>query len=454
MLLNISNEEFKGWNPLLKEKALELYGQVTDIPIPSVPPDSTYTDIRQMALSFYQTLAQNEPVAVLASGGHPVFLYFLLRVLEYKGVPCITPVFTLNAKIPVLVSHAMDFHGFMHYYVTNQQKTIPNQPNTYEVKKKSESPNPTQIELTENQKKVLKEIIHFIEDDTQSKIFILHGYAGTGKTTLIKNLTAHLTAKEKTVELLATTGRAASILSQKTNHAARTVHSAIYTYGGIREVEESGKDAWKSDSGQLFLSFMPKGVSEKQGQVIVVDEASMISHLPEKNDNPAQYGSGAVLHDLLHQFQNSKIIMVGDHCQLPPVSSEPFSAALSKKYLENVFDVKVREGWLREIHRQSQEPGNPIIQIASNFRHLIENRSPVKDFRLPPSLPPAYKILSTNEMIRLYTTALKQGRFQEQILIVNSNKFAFKFNMDIKKELKYYPQRGRSLTGSSKHDPG
>ena len=435
MLINISNESFENWNFALKKKARELYGQVVDMPLPAIPPDSSYQDIRQFALAFYEQVARKNPVAVLAYQGHPVFLFLLLKIFQHYKIPCITPTFQLTPKILHLGNHSLGFQGFISYYESSQQKENPSPSMSPETVKETVSTPLNPLTLTESQKKILKEMIHFVTDDLHTKIYILHGYAGTGKTTLIKSLIEELTSIDKNCLLLATTGRAASILSQKTGRNAHTIHSNIYTFSGIQEEDEQGKDPWMSDSGQLFLQFQTKVKTIVENQVVIIDEASMISHLPERNDNPAQYGTGALLHDFMAHYEKSKIIMVGDHCQLPPVSSEPFSAALSKTFLEKVFDIQVREGWLREIHRQSQDPGNPILKIASYFRKHIETRSGIKDFVLPPALPPIFSIHYRDDMIRHYTEALKTKDFHKNIFIVHSNKSAFQINMDIKKSL-------------------
>lgn len=201
--------------------------------------------------------------------------------------------------------------------------------------------------------------------DPSSQVFILKGYAGAGKTTLIKHICDFLATIEVPFLLTAPTGRAARIMSEKTKLPSKTIHSTIYS------PDFSNFDDEEEDE---ILLFSTKSDSELSDTVLIIDEASMISDKAEEGSQ-LQFGSGSLLKDII-SFMNlksnnsNKIIFVGDPAQLPPVN-DPLSPALSKDYLKENYKLNVSETTLKEIIRQDKE--SPIISNSIRLRESLEN---------------------------------------------------------------------------------
>ena len=233
------------------------------------------------------------------------------------------------------------------------------------------------IELTKSQSMVLRQVLEFIDHPTD-RVFILKGYAGTGKTTLMRFLINELDEQEKVYHLLASTGRAAKILANASGKNGRTstIHSLVYTFNGLnKDLDE--KDGVVADAqGQLFLVFEPSKLDIKNcpESIYIVDEASMVSDVATKDITQAKFGSGRLLKELLDYDQRpaSKFIFLGDPCQLPPIE-EYYSPALMKEYFLSEFGMSAQEAQLTEIMRQ--QDGNDIIYASKKIRGLY-NQAP------------------------------------------------------------------------------
>ena len=160
------------------------------------------------------------------------------------------------------------------------------------------------IKLTNCQEHAFKKFLSFLEDSSY-KAFILKGYAGTGKTTLTKQFIDELVKRELPFSLLASTGRAAKILTNATNYLARTVHSEIYTFSDLNQDLEkiaNDRETIKIDStGQLYLNFElleKKSTRDELVHFYLVDEASMVSDKEDKSAKPCPF--------LPSMFQNNK----------------------------------------------------------------------------------------------------------------------------------------------------
>lgn len=230
------------------------------------------------------------------------------------------------------------------------------------------------ITLTPSQNLVLTQIKDFLNGN--DKVYVLKGYAGTGKTTLMRFLIEHLKKTNRGYHLLASTGRASTILNAATGEgSAQTLHSLVYRYSDfnqdLSQITESKADL----NGQLYLVFEPcKANAEDINQVYIIDEASMVADTPERNIVQAAFGTGRLLKEMLEYDGDSgaKYIFVGDPCQLPPIS-QVFSPALSRQYISETFGVGVQEGNLTEIVRQGN--GNSIITTSQRIRQLY-SRAP------------------------------------------------------------------------------
>ena len=285
--------------------------------------------------------------------------------------------------------------------------------------------NDKQIVLTPSQQQAFNKLKDFV-NGSNANTFILTGYAGTGKTTLMKTLIEWISEQDKEFQLLASTGRAAKILSNKTGCEAKTVHSSIYTFTDFNQdiekvVERIDESKGIDDTGQLLLQFIPVSASnlDYDRKVYIIDEASMISDQPDKNPTQAIFGTGRLLHDLINFDNKGCFIFVGDACQLPPISQD-FSPALDKEYLEDVHRMNVERATLNEIVRQ--QDGNDIVVAAARMRTLYQNPPHVKWGKFPFR---GYKDIEIHlnqlSILNAYIDNVKQNGFEEATLLCGSN---------------------------------
>ncbi len=239
-------------------------------------------------------------------------------------------------------------------------------------------------------------------------IFLLKGYAGTGKTTLIKTLVHTLPAFKQKTALLAPTGRAAKVMTQYSQKAAFTIHKYIYR-------------SKKTAAGTAFTLRENKAANT----LYIVDEASMIA-----NGGDRSFSSRSLLEDLLHFVQmgvNCKLLLVGDKAQLSPVGDSE-SPALDHKFLQTAYGLKVSECEMKEVMRQS---GNSQILANATQLRLLQEQEP---FVLP-------KIQTGAEVIRLVEgfevedalnhSFANAGR-EDTAILVRSNKRAALYNQQIR----------------------
>jgi ATP-dependent exoDNAse (exonuclease V) alpha subunit len=281
-----------------------------------------------------------------------------------------------------------------------------------------------EITYTPSQQAAISQLLGFI-DSVENKVFILKGYAGTGKTTLVKELIRILKDKKKSFYLLASTGRAAKILSNITKYPAETVHSKIYTYQDfnqdIEAIVQKRKVTKTDQSGQLCLQFALNPISEsKTERYYIIDEASMISDKAEKDIIQALFGSGRLLKDLLTYDSNGKFIFVGDVCQLPPIN-QTFSPGLSVAYFHEEYQMKAQGVELTEIVRQ--EKTNDIVKTSHKIRTLYANCPPVKWGKFPLRGCNNIKIFPDQAtLLQDYVKRIKQGGYNNATFICRSNR--------------------------------
>lgn len=280
------------------------------------------------------------------------------------------------------------------------------------------------IHLTASQKEAMKQVIDFLEGS--ESCFLLKGYAGTGKTFLIKVIADYLESIERDFYLAAPTGRAARILSTKTGYDAATIHSLIYTE------EKDGEDAAQVSSS---VNFAIRKNPHPVNTVYIFDEASMITDNGGSSDY-LNFGSGRLLFDffiyagIISQTSKiptrRKIIFVGDPAQLPPVKAE-YSPALQSDYLSKEYSIYADEVTLTEVIRQSAE--SPVLQIATPLRSAIQaNRFEVESLDYPPSL-----VCPSGEFISKWSDAATNDSIDETIVITRSNQSALHYNQAIRR---------------------
>lgn len=300
------------------------------------------------------------------------------------------------------------------------------------------------ITLTPSQSVAFSKMKAFVQDKSH-RVFILKGYAGTGKTTLMRFLIDELRRLKRNYRLLASTGRAAKILSDLTGGEgdASTIHSLIYSFSDLNQDLSDKTETEMSQTGQLFLIFEPQklDVESEDECVYIVDEASMISDKADDMVTQAKFGSGRLLKELLEydNRQGSQFIFVGDPCQLPPIQ-ESFSPALSVEYFNTEFGETAQEAQLTEIVRQKD--GNKIINTSKQVRALYSN-APVSQsvygkFRSWGKLPFRYCCNFTSnqdELITKYIKDISMYGYEQATFICRSNRDCLTISRYVRKEL-------------------
>lgn len=307
---------------------------------------------------------------------------------------------------------------------------------------------PKIIKLTPSQTRVLGDIMNFI-DNPRQRVFILKGYAGTGKTTLLRFLLAELRKSGRLFSLMAPTGRAAKVMSNlagdgKNAVKARTIHSTIYTFEGLNQDLTEREVTSIDETGQMFLTFEPVNPNNHEtAMVYIIDEASMVSDFESKDVTQARFGSGQLLTDLLNFDNNkdSKYIMVGDPCQLPPVE-QYFSPALMEDYITGHFGYGVATAQLTEIMRQKGD--SSIVTASKAVRSLWSNApgsiSVYGSSKVWGKLPLRnYGDIEfhhdVNDLVELYVKAVKGGGYEQAVFISRSNSRCSQFSMLIRSRL-------------------
>ena len=267
--------------------------------------------------------------------------------------------------------------------------------------------------LTLKQDAFLRKIAQFILNENQDEIFVLKGYAGTGKTTLLSNLVNQLALVNKKYVMLAPTGRAAKVISNYAKQPAYTIHKKIYY---------PKKD---KNSGMAFTMQSNK----HKNTIFIVDESSMIS---DSVTDATMYTHGSLLDDLMYYVysgHNCKLIIVGDTAQLPPVGMDE-SPALNENKLALHYDMKVDFIELTEVMRQEEDSG--ILYNATEIREQLQQEFydffelDVKPFKDIIRLQDGYETLDA-----IHDAYAKKGN-EETIFIVRSNKRANQYNQQIR----------------------
>jgi len=245
-----------------------------------------------------------------------------------------------------------------------------------------------------------------------NELFILKGYAGTGKTQLISALSKTLPEFKLRSILLAPTGKAAKVITSYSKKTAQTIHKKIYK---------------KNMNADGYISFS-LGENLHKNTIFIVDEASMI------NDSISDFSRSSVLDDLLEYVYsgvNCKVIFVGDIAQLPPVGST-FSPALSEKYMASKTMSVIKTVQLTHVMRQNLDSG--ILLNATQLR--IQLMSDSKAF-------PKFEI--TKDVVRvdhsdledLLNGSYSKYGFENVLVICRSNKRANAYNQQIRKRIKW-----------------
>lgn len=266
------------------------------------------------------------------------------------------------------------------------------------------------FEATNNQKKIIESLSEWLSSEDFGSIFLLNGYAGTGKTTIIATLVAAL--KELGIKpiLLAPTGRAAKVLTRYSHETAYTIHKKIYRERSITDYESRFSLDYNRERDALFI----------------VDEASMLS---ASSSEGATFGSGNLLDDLITYVRSGKrcrLMLVGDDAQLPPVGDD-FSPALEPSTLLPYGDVEY--GTMDEVVRQSQDSG--ILFNATMLRCMLENNIfEIPHFDMSFS---DFRAVQGGELLEELQDCYDRYGRDETIVITRSNKRANRYNEGIRR---------------------
>lgn len=278
------------------------------------------------------------------------------------------------------------------------------------------------MKLTNQQQQVLTQIKEFMKND--SSVFILRGCAGTGKTTMVKQIADYVSTFKEEVFLMAPTGRAARILQEKTGFEATTIHKRIYESAGIKI--EKGTDI----ADIKFKYHFPIKETKKQ-IVAIVDEASMISSRTQKQEL-FEFGTDNLMDDLLTFARpnfGGKIIFVGDPFQLPPVGDSA-SQALNANFFKTK-NLKVEEAELTEVLRQGKD--SLILKNATLIRELLKKE--MRNQLVFKEKEAEVESLSPENFLPKYMEARKKSGRNDCVIISFSNRTTAIYNKEIRKEL-------------------
>lgn len=263
---------------------------------------------------------------------------------------------------------------------------------------------------TEGQATVLRHLAAFLLSEKENPTYILRGYAGTGKTTLVKSLVKTLPMIGMKYVLMAPTGRAAKVLGGYTRQNASTIHRRIY-------------QTMAYPDGSLRMA---RSENKSQNTLYIVDEASMIGEHRE-------FGGKSLLDDLLEYVfsgQNCRLLLIGDTAQLPPVETRE-SHALDCDYLKTEFPVTAATFELTEVKRQALESG--ILCNATEIRERIGQQ--LGAYELPLFSLESFDDLQKIEpetFEELLHNVFADNADNEAVVICKSNKRANMFNQAIR----------------------
>lgn len=268
---------------------------------------------------------------------------------------------------------------------------------------------------TLEQEKVLKRLSDFLLLPKNDSVFLLKGYAGTGKTSLFSALVRTLEQMRQKCVLLAPTGRAAKVFASYADHPAYTIHKIIYR-----------QQSMGADMGSFSLND-----NLAKHTLFIVDEASMISN---EGLAGSAFGSGYLLDDLIrfvYSGEGCRLMLMGDTAQLPPVGEEMSPALFSQTF--QGYGLQVLEETLTQVVRQGQESG--ILWNATSLRQLIAQN---ECYALPKIRLTGFadiRVISGQDLIAQLEDCYQHDGEDETIVICRSNKRAHIYNNGIRAQI-------------------
>jgi len=272
------------------------------------------------------------------------------------------------------------------------------------------------FELTLKQDIVLDQLSKFVFDNTPNALYLLKGFAGTGKTTIIGTLVSNLWETKKSAVLMAPTGRAAKVISNYSGKEAFTIHKKIYF-------------PKKDKAGGVKFVLQP---NKHHNTIFIVDEASMI---PDTPADSKLFENGSLLDDLIQYVYSGfkcKLLMIGDTAQLPPVKSD-LSPALNMSLLDLTYNKKVLGIELDEVVRQEMDSG--ILMNATRLREVLQDEFYESfSFHLR-GFKDIIRLVDGQEIMDAINDSYDANGHEETAIIVRSNKRANLYNQQIRNRI-------------------
>lgn len=256
----------------------------------------------------------------------------------------------------------------------------------------------------------------FILSKNSNSLFVLKGYAGTGKTSSISHIVNDLQKLGQKFVLLAPTGRAAKVLSNYAGFPASTIHRKIY-HVNTRQTGWYFNLKHNNHTNTLFF----------------VDESSMLAHHTEAVSWSTRQSLLEDLINFVYQGKNCRLILIGDTAQLPPVKSDN-SPALDEHYLQTHFNKKVMSITLKEVVRQDSDSG--ILENATMLRTMIDDDSDVPfKFKLSADVT---RLIDGYEIEDALQQSYYNYSVEDTLVVVRSNKRANLYNKQLRHKLLEY----------------
>ncbi|MCL2649532.1 MAG: AAA family ATPase [Candidatus Azobacteroides sp.] len=272
-------------------------------------------------------------------------------------------------------------------------------------------------QATSDQELALEKLGDFLFSRNNDSLFVLKGYAGTGKSSLVGALVKTMSEMKQKTLLMAPTGRAAKVFSSYAAQNAYTIHKKIYRQ----------KVFSNEPSGFVLSDNLHKHT------LFIVDEASMIS-----NDglDSFSFGSGRLLDDLIHYVysgEGCRLLLIGDSAQLPPVSQSD-SPALDLEILKG-YNLEIHDVTLTQVVRQNEMSG--ILLNATRLRmSIMEDKVNVYPLLIVKNQPDVF-IVRGDELIEFIENSYDRVGVEECIIVTRSNKRANVFNNGIRNRILY-----------------
>ena len=265
------------------------------------------------------------------------------------------------------------------------------------------------FEANEEKEGLFRALGAFLVSRDAQKAFILKGYAGTGKTSVISALVRAMQALKQPCVLLAPTGRAAKVLSRYSGEQAYTIHKKIYR------------------QNQLGMEAFSLCDNLHRNTLFIVDEASMLSG----NRDNTTFGSGCLLDDLVkyvYSGSNCSLLLLGDDAQLPPVGSLS-SPALDEAFMAS-YGLHVSGFGLQEVARQALDSG--ILSEATRLRQEIQNsKFKIQNLSIQPNGRDIIKVPG-EEVIDTLEQSWRTVGAEETLIIARSNKMTNLYNQGVR----------------------